>query len=122
MANPANTLPAPNAADRAATDMAAIVKDAALFALVTFGLCFPIVAFRTDLSQTSALDLVPRWGLVAILCGIVFVGRLAQRLILANRDARRALTPRRSRRRRRCTPSRTPRRGCRPTPCRPSSA
>ncbi|MCF4125620.1 high-affinity branched-chain amino acid ABC transporter permease LivM [Methylobacterium sp. SyP6R] len=93
MANPANTLPAPNAADRAATDMAAIVKDAALFALVTFGLCFPIVAFRTDLSQTSALDLVPRWGLVAILCGIVFVGRLAQRLILANRDARRALTP-----------------------------
>ncbi len=93
MANPANTLAAPNAADRAAPDMAAIVKDAALFALVTFGLCVPIVAFRTDLSQTSALDLVPRWGLVAILCGLVFVGRLGQRLILANRDARRALTP-----------------------------
>ncbi|TNC16236.1 high-affinity branched-chain amino acid ABC transporter permease LivM [Methylobacterium terricola] len=93
MATPAPTLAAPNAADRAATDMAAIVKDAALFALVTFGLCVPIVAFRTDLSQTSALDLVPRWGLVAILCGLVFVGRLAQRMILANRDARRALTP-----------------------------
>ncbi|PIK71104.1 branched-chain amino acid ABC transporter permease, partial [Methylobacterium frigidaeris] len=93
MANPANTLAATPAADRAAHDMAAIVKDAALFALVTFGLCVPIVAFRTDLSQTSALDLVPRWGLVAILCGIVFVARLAQRLILANRDARRALTP-----------------------------
>lgn len=93
MANPPTTAAASNAADRAATDMAAIVRDAALFALVTFGLCFPIVAFRTDLSQTSALDLVPRWGLVAILCGLVFVGRLAQRLILANRDARRALTP-----------------------------
>ncbi|KMO13437.1 high-affinity branched-chain amino acid ABC transporter permease LivM [Methylobacterium platani] len=93
MANPANTVAAPGAPDRAATDMAAIVKDAALFALVTFGLCIPIVAFRTDLSQTSSLDLVPRWGLVAILCGLVFVGRLAQRLVLANRDARRALTP-----------------------------
>lgn len=93
MANPATSGAAPNAADRAATDRAAIVKDAALFALVTLGLCVPIVAFRTDLSQTSALDLVPRWGLVAILCGLVFVGRLAQRLILANRDARRTLTP-----------------------------
>ncbi|UHC14003.1 high-affinity branched-chain amino acid ABC transporter permease LivM [Methylobacterium currus] len=93
MANPANTVAATSAADRGAADMAAIVKDAALFALVTFGLCVPIVAFRTDLSQTSALDLVPRWGLVAILCGLVFVVRLGQRLILANRDARRALTP-----------------------------
>ncbi|SFV08044.1 amino acid/amide ABC transporter membrane protein 2, HAAT family [Methylobacterium sp. 174MFSha1.1] len=93
MANPPTTLAATPAADRAATDMAAIVKDAALFALVTLGLCVPIVAFRTDLSQTSALDLVPRWGLVAILCGIVFVARLAQRLVLANRDARRALSP-----------------------------
>ncbi|QRE73912.1 high-affinity branched-chain amino acid ABC transporter permease LivM [Methylobacterium aquaticum] len=93
MANPATSGAAPNAADRAATDRAAIVKDAALFALVTLGLCVPIVAFRTDLSQTSALDLVPRWGLVTILCGLVFVGRLAQRLILANRDARRTLTP-----------------------------
>ncbi len=92
MANPANTLAAHPAADRAA-DMAAIVKDAALFALVTFGLCVPIIAYRTDLSQTAALDLVPRWGLVALLCGLVFVGRLGQRLILANRDARRALTP-----------------------------
>ncbi|TGE01443.1 high-affinity branched-chain amino acid ABC transporter permease LivM [Methylobacterium nonmethylotrophicum] len=93
MANPAHTLAASTAADRAAPDVAGIVKDAALFALVTFGLCVPIVAFRTDLSQTSALDLVPRWGLVAILCGIVFIVRLAQRLILAGRDARRALTP-----------------------------
>ncbi|BAQ45219.1 MULTISPECIES: high-affinity branched-chain amino acid ABC transporter permease LivM [Methylobacterium] len=93
MANPANTLAATPAADRSAPDMAAIVKDAALFALVTFGLCVPIIAFRTDLSQTAALDLVPRWGLVAILCGLVFAARLAQRLIVANRDARRALTP-----------------------------
>ena len=93
MANPANTLAATPAADRTAPDMAAIVKDAALFALVTFGLCVPIIAFRTDLSQTAALDLVPRWGLVAILCGLVFAARLAQRLIVANRDARRALTP-----------------------------
>ncbi|MEH3145896.1 MAG: high-affinity branched-chain amino acid ABC transporter permease LivM [Methylobacterium frigidaeris] len=81
------------AATRPAVDVGAIVKDALLFAVVTFGLCVPVVALRTDLSATSALDLRPRWGLVAILCGLVFVARLAQRLVLANRDARRALTP-----------------------------
>ncbi|MBY0297163.1 MAG: high-affinity branched-chain amino acid ABC transporter permease LivM [Methylobacterium sp.] len=92
MSAPAPALAAAPAA-RPALDLPAIVKDALLFALVTFGLCVPVVAYRTDLSSTSALDLTPRWGLVAILCGLVFLARLAQRLILASRDARRALTP-----------------------------
>ncbi|MGU3540082.1 high-affinity branched-chain amino acid ABC transporter permease LivM [Methylobacterium sp. A54F] len=71
----------------------AILKDAALYALVAFGLCVPIVSYRTDLSQTSALDLTPRWGLVAALCGAIFALRIVQRLVLLRRDARRALTP-----------------------------
>ncbi|GJD50969.1 hypothetical protein OPKNFCMD_3720 [Methylobacterium crusticola] len=90
---PAPAIAAAPAAARPPLDVAGIVRDAALFALVTFGLCVPIIAFRTDLSETSALGLKPRWGLVAILCGLVFLGRLAQRAVVANRDARRALTP-----------------------------
>ncbi|MGY2051856.1 high-affinity branched-chain amino acid ABC transporter permease LivM [Methylobacterium sp. JK268] len=94
MSAPANAIAAPAPAARTGADVAAIVKDAALFALVTFGLCVPIVAYRTDLGgESGGLFLRPRWGLVAILCGLVFVGRVAQRLVLANRDARRALTP-----------------------------
>ncbi|ACL56736.1 high-affinity branched-chain amino acid ABC transporter permease LivM [Methylobacterium nodulans] len=90
---PAPALTAAPAA-RPALDLPAIVKDAALFALVTFGLCVPIVSYRTDLGgEGGALSLTPRWGLVAILCGLVFAARLAQRIVLANRDVRRALTP-----------------------------
>ena len=73
--------------------LAEILRDAGLYALVTLGLCIPIVSYRTDLSQTSALDLTPRWGVVAGLCGAIFVLRLVQRLVLQRRDARRALSP-----------------------------
>jgi len=69
---------------------AAILGDAALWALATLGLCIPIVSYRTDLSQTSALDLTPRWGLVAAFCAAAFALRVAQRLWLARREARRS--------------------------------
>ncbi|WP_163484979.1 DUF3382 domain-containing protein, partial [Escherichia coli] len=46
--------------------------------------------YRTDLSQTSALDLTPRWGLVAAFCAAAFALRVAQRLWLARREARRS--------------------------------
>ena len=73
--------------------MAGILRDAALYALVTFGLCVPIIAYRTDPGPGTELVLVPRWGLVAALCAAIFVARLVQRLVLLRRDARRALTP-----------------------------
>ena len=73
--------------------MAGILRDAALYALVTFGLCVPIIAYRTDPGPGSELVLVPRWGLVAALCLAIFVARIVQRLVLLRRDARRALTP-----------------------------
>ncbi|KAA0123677.1 high-affinity branched-chain amino acid ABC transporter permease LivM [Methylobacterium sp. P1-11] len=73
--------------------MAGILRDAALYALVTFGLCVPIIAYRTDPGPGTELVLVPRWGLVAALCAAIFVVRLVQRLVLLRRDARRALTP-----------------------------
>ncbi len=74
------------------TAFPALLKDAALFALVTLGLSIPVVAYRTDLGQGTGLELTARWGLVASLCLAVFVLRLAQRLILGEvsrrRDAR----------------------------------
>ncbi|WP_018261273.1 high-affinity branched-chain amino acid ABC transporter permease LivM [Methylobacterium sp. WSM2598] len=91
---PAPALAAGSGAARPGLDVAGIVKDAALFALVTLGLCVPVVSYRTALGgETGGLYLTPRWGLVALLCGLVFVGRIAQRVVLANREARRALTP-----------------------------
>ena len=41
-----------------------ILRDAGLYALVTFGLCIPIVAYRTEAGPTG-LELSPRWKLVA---------------------------------------------------------
>ncbi|TXM65562.1 high-affinity branched-chain amino acid ABC transporter permease LivM [Methylobacterium sp. WL120] len=84
------------AATRGAVGLPGILKDAAFYALGTFALCVPLVAFRTDAGPTGGLELTPRWGLVLALCAAIFLARLAQRLILMRRDARRALTPARS--------------------------
>ena len=46
----------------ARTGLPDILRDAGLYALVTFGLCVPIVAYRTDAGPTG-LDLTPRWTL-----------------------------------------------------------
>ena len=84
------------AATRGAVGLPGILKDAAFYALGTFALCVPMVAFRTDAGPTGGLELTPRWGLVLALCAAIFLARLAQRLILMRRDARRALAPARS--------------------------
>ncbi len=53
------------------------LKDAALVALVTLGLSFPIVALKTEQDLQNRLMLVERWGLVAALCATAFALRLA---------------------------------------------
>ncbi len=64
----------------ASHSLQAIIKDAALWALVTLGLCFPIVLFRTEqnLSLQTRLDARPLLVLAAV--ATVFVGRLLWRL------------------------------------------
>jgi branched-chain amino acid transport system permease protein len=64
---------------RAGTGVAffAALKEAALVALVTLGLSFPIVALKTEQDLQNRLMLVERWGLVATLCAIAFALRLA---------------------------------------------
>jgi branched-chain amino acid transport system permease protein len=92
MSAPAETTaavtPAPAAAKAASVDLLSALKDAALAALVVFGLCVPIVALRTDQNMNNELVLEPRWGLVAILCAITFVGRLLLTFFVWSRPKR----------------------------------
>ncbi len=53
------------------------LKSAALTALITLGLCFPIVAWRTKQDYSSRLTLESRWDVVAIFVAIAFAGRFA---------------------------------------------
>jgi branched-chain amino acid transport system permease protein len=52
------------------------VRDAALATLVAFGLFVVMVGLRTDVSPGGALFLRQRWADVAMLCALVFAGRL----------------------------------------------
>jgi branched-chain amino acid transport system permease protein len=53
------------------------LKDAAITALVALGLFVPMVGLRTDVGPDGALVLRQRWGDVAILVALAFIGRLA---------------------------------------------
>jgi branched-chain amino acid transport system permease protein len=61
---------------RRTLDLAKALKEAAFWALITLGLSVPILSFRTDQGQSNELILRPRWGLVALLCALVFALRL----------------------------------------------
>jgi branched-chain amino acid transport system permease protein len=67
------------------TPLARALRDAALAALVAFGLFALLVGLRTDVGPAGALYLRTRWADVALLCGIVFAGRLALALWTAAR-------------------------------------
>jgi branched-chain amino acid transport system permease protein len=71
-------------------DIAAAVKDAAISALITLGLSIPILAFKTE-QNGADLFLSQRWGLVALLCALVFALRIFQHAFTASRAARRAV-------------------------------
>jgi branched-chain amino acid transport system permease protein len=66
-------------------DLAAAFKDALKAALITLGLSIPILAYKTDQSGAD-LFLTPRWGLVAIVCAIVFGLRLVIHAFTASRS------------------------------------
>ena len=90
---PATTADLPRetaAASVARFDLAAALKDAGLAALVTFALSIPILSFRTDQNQANELILRSRWGLVAIVCALVFGAKLLLSAYAATRAARAA--------------------------------
>jgi branched-chain amino acid transport system permease protein len=57
------------------------LKAAAVTALITLGLCFPIIALRTEQDINNQLVLNPRWGLVARIVALAFVATLVGRLV-----------------------------------------
>jgi branched-chain amino acid transport system permease protein len=61
--------------------LAAALKDAALAALVAFGLFFFLIGLHTDQGPTGALVVTPRWTQLATIVGAVFLGALARALI-----------------------------------------
>jgi branched-chain amino acid transport system permease protein len=61
------------------------LKEAAFAALVTFGLCIPIIAWETQQDLNNRLVLNPRWDAVAWAVAIVFIGRL---LVALNKQRR----------------------------------
>jgi branched-chain amino acid transport system permease protein len=78
-------LSAPAVTARGSADLVRAVKDAALWTAITFGLCIPILSYRTDQSQANELILRPRWGLVALFCAIVFGARLIGHALVGQR-------------------------------------
>ncbi len=64
------------AQERAAFDWLSALRDAGFLALLTFGLSFPIIAFRTRQDLWQGLVLDPRWELVTVLVAIAFASRL----------------------------------------------
>ena len=77
-------LPA-RASVQARSDLVAALKDAGIAALITLGLSIPILSFRTEQLQGGELFLRPRWGLVALVCGLIFAVRLLLHGISAHR-------------------------------------
>ncbi|MDX7949895.1 high-affinity branched-chain amino acid ABC transporter permease LivM [Lichenihabitans sp. Uapishka_5] len=68
-------------------DLGAAVKDAGFAALVTLGLSFPILAFRTQEDMSNHLVVVPRWSWPIVAAILVFVGRLGSLAFRARRGA-----------------------------------
>src|SRR3712207_8804060 len=85
MTAPAITTTAQTQAVSRSFDFGAALKDAVKTALITLGLSIPILSYKTDQSGAD-LFLTPRWGLVAIICAIVFGLRLVLHAYTASRN------------------------------------
>src|SRR3712207_1058994 len=80
--------PSRGAVLRRRIDLAAALKEAGLAALIALGLSVPILAFRTDQGPANELILRPRWGLVALVCALVFATRLFVHAFASHRRTR----------------------------------
>jgi len=81
-------MPAETSGREVATDLARAVKDAALAALVAFGLFLPLVGFKTVANMRNEIELETRWPLLFALVAIVAVARFLRALMLARREER----------------------------------
>jgi branched-chain amino acid transport system permease protein len=76
------------AATRSRVDLPAALKEAGLAALIAFGLSVPILAFRTDQGPANELILRSRWGLVALVCALIFATRFFTYAFASHRRTR----------------------------------
>jgi branched-chain amino acid transport system permease protein len=84
MTAPAITTTAQTQAVSRSFDFGAALKDAFKTALITLGLSIPILSYKTNQAGAD-LFLTSRWGLVAIICAIVFGLRLVLHAFTASR-------------------------------------
>jgi branched-chain amino acid transport system permease protein len=70
------------------------LKDAAIAALLAFGLFLPLIGLRTTQDMRNELTLETRWPLLLALVAIVAAGSLANSLVITPWRARRLMTPR----------------------------
>src|SRR5689334_6659251 len=76
-------------------DLVRALREAAITALMAFGMFLPLIGFNTVQNIHNELVLETRWPLLAALVGIIAVGRLLYALLMARWLARRAMRPRR---------------------------
>jgi branched-chain amino acid transport system permease protein len=75
-------------------DIVRALREAALTALISFGMFLPLIGFNTVQNIHNELVLETRWPLLAALVGIITVGRFLHALLIAPWLARRAMRPR----------------------------
>jgi len=64
-------------------DLVRACKDAAVAALIAFGLFLPLIGFNTVVNIHNELILETRWPLLAIIVGVIAAGRFVHSLIIA---------------------------------------
>ena len=76
-------------------DLVRALREAAITALIAFGMFLPLIGFNTVQNIHNELVLETRWPLLAALVGIITVGRFIHALLIAPWLQRRAMRPRR---------------------------
>jgi branched-chain amino acid transport system permease protein len=75
-------------------DIVRALRQAAITALIAFGLLLPLIGFNTVQNIRNELILETRWPLLAVLVAIIAGGRFLHAILIAPWLARRALRPR----------------------------
>src|SRR3954471_22197648 len=74
-------------------DLVRALREAAITALIAFGMFLPLIGFNTVQNIHNELVLETRWPLLAALVGIITLGRFFYALLIAPWLARRAMRP-----------------------------
>jgi branched-chain amino acid transport system permease protein len=79
-----NAVAEPRPTAKAGYFLAAALKDAGIAALIALGLFSLLLGLQTETGSTGALEVYPRPGLLAVMVGLTFAGRLAVVLLFGS--------------------------------------